>query len=75
MSKRWNRSEEMQSDDMSDEKGCKFIIHSNLCTCTHLFCLRMSCHRCNEIKYTCIWYFCCLFSFLKTHYAEHFIQN
>lgn len=29
-SERWNRSEEMQSDDMSIEKGCNFIIHANL---------------------------------------------
>lgn len=29
-SESWNRSEEMQSDDMSIEKGCNFIIHANL---------------------------------------------
>lgn len=29
-SERWNRSEEMQSDEMSIEKGCNFIIHANL---------------------------------------------
>lgn len=29
-SERWNRSEDMQSDDMSIEKGCNFIIHANL---------------------------------------------
>lgn len=29
-SERWNRREEMQSDDMSIEKGCNFIIHANL---------------------------------------------
>lgn len=29
-SESWNRSEEMQSDDMFIEKGCNFIIHANL---------------------------------------------
>lgn len=38
-SERWNKSEEMQSDDMSDYKGCKFM--SNLIY-TYIFFLE--CH-------------------------------